>query len=275
VNQNGYSKVKMEKLGYINTDKEITFLKEPKIFKDAPSNNGFFHEGNSLQERIIPVVSIQSEKKKLISFNNSKYKIQADLTLGKVNHVLDLEIVTLGDSILFQSAIKLYLNMELENSVTVNIKQANVVKYFQNEIEVKPNEKYRIEFEILNESDTINSPKDSLKVWNPSKDSGVQEWISKIKIPIPGVNLSIASSKNITLPSEIEGDVKVILEMLLESGSGLITEAGINRKFGDPRKAARANRLFSKFLSERSNELNFSIIVESGSEGRIYKVGRR
>ena len=282
-----YSAVSMDSLLYLHSPYDLVFLKEPKVFKDAPTNKGFFHGGNSLQERIIPVITIQSDSKKQTQIPQVKYEIEAEIKLSRDRHSLELQVVSKNDNVLFKENQVLLLELHEVENVRIRILQSNTVKFSTNEIEIEPNRKYSLEFEVITPSEFVFQEKASVRIWSPSLKSKIEPWISNVKIPLRGNTSANVETKKETvlekvekeavtnLPANLESDIQIILRTLLSSSSGMITEIGIHRIFADPRKSARALRQFSIFLQDRSNELEFSVSIEYSGEGKIYKLGNK
>lgn len=277
-----YSRVEMNSLRYANAPYDVVFLKEPKIFKNSPSNKGFFHGGNSIQERIIPVITIKGESKTKAIPNMVSYEIHAVITIGRSKHVLELTLSSKNENVLFKENQILLVELDNIENARLRIITSNTPRYGSNEVELEPNKKYSLEFEILASNALIFQEKASIKIWNPSMKSTVDAWISDVKVPIRG-NVSTdnsqmssdAKTKKYKLPSNIEKDIEIILNELMDSAQGMITETGISRIFDDPRKSARAIRQFATFLQYRSNELEFSISIEHSGEGKIFKIGNK
>lgn len=276
-----YTYVKMDALGYANTQDYLIFLREPKIFKDAPANNGFFHGGNSLQERIIPLIKIQTTAKLKNRKILEKYEIQAEIILGTDKHKLNLVVKEDSGSLVFNNRISLLLEFHQTYDSRVRIVSSNAEKFVSNELELMTNKDYTVEFEVLNTSQDLFKSKDSLRIWCPNSSLEIDEWISDIKVPLVDYvktnsrttdrNTSEVNSANINLPSDIDEDVRDILNQLLNSPQKMITEMGIIRKIGESRKAQRAIRQFTNFHRDRKKELEFTIHVSYGAEGTIYK----
>ncbi|EOQ90728.1 PglZ domain protein [Leptospira yanagawae serovar Saopaulo str. Sao Paulo = ATCC 700523] len=276
-----YSRIEMSSLRYKGSSLDLVFLREPKIFKNAPSNKGFFHGGNSMQERIIPVITLKSEKKKGEIPNDISYEITAELFLGNGKHRIELYLNTKNENILFKMEQELIVELDSVDNARLKILTSDAIKFDSNSIIVKPNSKVNVEFEIVT-SNKIYQEKASVRIWSPSLNSKLKQWISFVKVPLFSVDQLVEvsmeekySSIDINLSHDADEDVLIILNALIKQPSKLITEEGIKRIYGDPRKSARAVRILSNFLQNRSNELDFTVSIDHGTEGKIFKIGKK
>lgn len=277
-----YSRVEMNSIRYSNAPYDLVFLREPKIFNNAPANKGFFHGGNSIQERIIPVITIKGESKVKSILSTVSYELRAEIAIGRDKHSLELTLLSKNENVLFKENQLLLIELYNVDNARLRILSSNTPRFGSNEVELEPNKKYTIEFEIITSNQLIFQEKASIRIWNPSMKSTVDSWVSNVKVPILGnanVNasqvVSQSKTRRFTLPTNIESDIEIILNALIDSAQGMITETGLVRIFDDPRKSARAIRQFATFLQYRSNELEFSISIEHSGEGKIFKIGNK
>ncbi|TGK45944.1 PglZ domain-containing protein, partial [Leptospira bouyouniensis] len=282
INSQVYSRVDMSSIRYKSAPLDLVFLREPKIFKNAPANKGFFHGGNSMQERIIPVITLRSEKKIEDMPNNISYDIVAEIFLGKGRHRLDLQLNSKQEDVLFKQNQELLIELDSVENAKLRIISSNSLKFDNNEIIIKPNVKYTIEFEIVTSSKLVFQEKASVKIWSPILKSKILPWISQIKVPLSSSSFKNEDAseietpnRNLSLPSELEVDVEIVLSALIKNPQKMLTEVGITRIFDDSRRSARAVRMFSNFLQNRGNELDFTIHIEHGAEGKIFRIGKK
>ncbi|MCG6146515.1 PglZ domain-containing protein [Leptospira bandrabouensis] len=281
ISSSDYSRIEMPSLRYKGSSLELVFLREPKIFKNAPSNKGFFHGGNSMQERIIPVITLKSERKKEEIPNDISYEILAELFIGKGKHRIELSLNTKNENVLFKTNQELIVELDSVDGARLKIISSNAISYDNNGIVVEPNTKVNLEFEIIT-TDKLYQEKASVKIWSPTLNSKIKHWTSFVKVPLSSeVQLTESSidakysKSDLNLPPDVESDVSIILNALLKQPNKLLTEVGIGRIYGDSRRSARAVRILSNFLQNRSNELDFTVSIDHGAEGKIFKIGKK
>ncbi|MBK7058931.1 MAG: hypothetical protein IPH52_28540 [Leptospiraceae bacterium] len=152
-----------------------------------------------MQERIIPVITILSDSKKQTQIPQVKYEIEAEIKLSRDRHSLELQVVSKNDNVLFKENQVLLLELHEVENVRIRILQSNTVKFFTNEVEVEPNRKYSLEFEVITPSEFVFQEKASVRIWSPSLKSKIEPWISNVKIPLRGNTSANVETKKETV----------------------------------------------------------------------------
>lgn len=269
-----FATVDMGALNYSNTGKSLSFLRGPQIFRNSGSTGTFFHGGNSLQERVIPLIILQSAP--LPTQNTQGYAIRVkDIVVGRARHQLKLYFDRTTDGTLFPADIRLMIEAQDAENARVQIISCRGGNLSGTEIILSTNATCLLEFEIQAHGHTGQGDRLRIRIAPTAATSTITEFSTAETFPVVSlseVNESVTPTQNVNIPATASGDVERILRLLAASGSHTVTEQSLNQQFRDTRITQRAIRQFSIFLKEHGNELEYDIVVETGPEGKMFRI---
>ena len=273
-----YYSVPLSELNYtVKDNKYLVFNKSIDFMTNEKKDLTFFHGGNTIQERLIPVLELRSrihtELKKEIP---NKFQLSVSVKESRLenNKVL---VSVISDSGLFDNAFKPKFSFHIEpieSDVQIEILaiQGIVPSTTKgNTFSISPGETIEVEFKLISykfsgktqikfiDQSLDSTPKTQLKEFFPVMNFSNKEEISEIK----------SSNKKIHSIQGIEKEMETILNSIFQHG--YITESAIVQLFGGEKAGARVYRRFNLFLDEFSSKISFSIEKEQSVEGNTFR----
>ncbi len=249
-----------EKLGYFYFPKHISPLKKEEY-------QNFYHGGNSLQERIVPVLSMtvvkqyRTESIHQVQIKKIQYKESID-TLHRFEILLD----AMENTLPFQRKIELEL-FSTQEGVSVQIKEVGNLQASENRFNVMVGRETEVFFTVYSERG------DDVPLKVRFKDNKKQEQIldleksykTIVRVRVPEI-VSAESKKQMTLDPEID---RILIHI---EKHGSITEQGILTIFPG-REGSRVHRRFSIYIKQYQKDMPFEIEVEgqNHTEGTVYR----
>lgn len=276
--EEGMVNVAVSALGYDGIDGYLLFREDTAVFATGTAGASFVHGGNSLQERVIPVLVIEAKRSRAAS--EQRFEVVAEpmsALLG--HHRVRVRVVR-------AEAPKGLL--ELEKPPTVDV----AVRAFErNDVEVRLSDVQgpgklrsgRVQIEVESEwTDfffALEGPYDErvrVEFFHPDNPRAVSGCapttlfdVAGIVRPKDGPRRSSSGAKVAIVPaawSEEFTDDGVRQVFLHIEKHGLITEAEATMKLG----SARDFRRFSAEFEQHEQKAPFRVRIETGADGKRY-----
>ncbi|RJP85374.1 MAG: BREX-6 system phosphatase PglZ [Desulfobacteraceae bacterium] len=268
--EEGMTNVSLSSLGYEGQEGYLLFRKDTAIFATGKPRATFVHGGNSLQERIIPVLTVSHRFAPTVS--DSSYVIKAEVLpeiLGYSRIRVSVGVAANSQlNIAGTQSINLSLRVAERSDVKVSIKEAGGVnlnnQVFGVLVDNKP-------VEVLFD---LSGPRDErvrLEVFHPD---GVENVIPEIVNTYFNVAGTVqddesagrdVSADDQTWSNNFEDEAVGTVFMHLDE-HGSITESELNQILGSPRKVRKFALSFETHLSK----VPFSVKIETHNSGKRY-----
>ncbi len=262
--------VALETLGYQGRSGHLMFLRDSAVFKTkGQSASTFVHGGNSLQERVIPVLHVSYAKRTDMNFN--RYRLKADIlnpVMGCSRVKVALQRIDDGQGFLdFAEGETVTVSFRVvDQPGEVQIQDAPGAKVVNQQLVLEENKEVEVLFTVQGHSDG----KASIELFHPDGTREVEPCRPAVFFPVsakPGVAKPSPSEEVTTSTSWIDNLPKEVKDVFLHiEQHDHITEAELIVKLGNPRKARRFANNFKDYLQL----LPFHIRLEAGASGKTY-----
>lgn len=266
--QDDMSSVSLDALGYKGRSGHLMFLRDSGVFQTkGQSARTFVHGGNSLQERVIPVLHI-SYAKRHSDLNLNQYRIQAEV-LPPVMGCSRLRVTLLKTEessglLEFTKGEKITVAFRLPNQAgQVVIKDAPEAEILNQQLLLEEEKPIEVYFTIVGSGDD----KAAIEIYHPDGIKTVQPCRPTAFFPVDVVKGGIAPAATATEEKQSwydnlpEGVREVFLHV---DKHGSISETEATGKLGSPRKTRR----FAAQFEEHLKMLPFHVQVESTASGK-------
>lgn len=248
-----------EESGYFYFPKHIFPLK-----KDSLPN--FYHGGNSLQERVVPVLSMNVVKQ-YKSDNIKNYVIKSLTCEESIDtlHRFKILLDTLENNMFFNRKIEIELFSKLEG-VSVEIQKMSHIEASDNRFNLEVGRETEVFFQVHAEKYA------EVRLHLRYKDNQNQQQIVDLDTTYKTLlkKATVIAVQNAEAQPIADPEISRILSHLKEYDS--ITEQAILSMFPG-RAGSRTHRRFSRFIKEMKEQLPFEIQVDgqNSSEGTVYR----
>ena len=267
--EEGMVAVSLSALNYEGQTGYLLFRKDTAVFATGNPGATFVHGGNSLQERIIPVLTV-SHHRLPTSKGTAKYVIEAEveseaLGFSRIRLRVKSAPVALG-GLTFAGAetVTLALRSRDRADVQVTIKDAPGIEVRNQQLRLKVEADWvEVYFDVRGERDE----RVRVQVYHPDST----EDIDPITLPAY-FNVSRLSGKPtpaaMTPASETDwhADPAIRNVFLHLQQHGSLTEEELSQMLGSPRQARRFSRDFEQYVKN----VPFSVRIETTSCGKRY-----
>lgn len=266
--QDDMNSVSLDALGYKGRSGHLMFLRDSGVFQTkGQSARTFVHGGNSLQERVIPVLHV-SYTKRHSDLNLNQYRIQAEVLppVMKCSRVRITLLKTEESSGLleFTKGEKITLAFRLPNQAgQVVIKDAPEAELFNQQLLLEEEKPIEVYFTIVGSGDS----KAAIEIYHPDGIKTVQPCRPTAYFPVDvvkGTNAPPATAveEKVSWYDNLPAGVRDVFLHIEKHGS--ITEVEATTKLGSPRKVRR----FAAEFEEHVKLLPFHVQVESAASGK-------
>ena len=261
--------VSLNALGYEGQEGYLLFPKTTAVFATVSQNSSFVHGGNSLQERVIPVITV-SHQQATIPSKILKYTIETQVEaelfgFSRIKLRLKPESVNLdGLAYVGTEKVNLALRVGDRPDIAIAIKEAPGVEVKNQELYLKPND---IWAEVLFDLRGSKDERVRIEIFHPDSIAEIEPLTLNSYFNVSGTSNSQATVSNTNSDWRNNFEDAKIEQVFshLEKHSSL-TEAELNQILGSPRKARR----FAGSLEQYLTLLPFSVKVEQTSNGKRY-----
>lgn len=274
--EDGSVTVSLAALGYTGRSGYLLFHRDTAVF-DTGKNSTFIHGGNSLQERVIPVLTISHRHQG--STMAAQYVVEVDVAAPVVGlNRIRLRIRPAPETqgvLQFEGAsqISLALRVPQRDDITVLIKDVAGASIDNQVILLKKDQDWaEIFFELIG----ANDERVKVEVFHPDGLEQVTPVSTSSFFDVSGRGAALPTAKPAprSAPDETdwegaiadEGARQVFIHIYRH---GSITEVEIIQMLGNPRQARRFARDLEIYLSQ----VPFAVRVESTGSGKRYVKG--
>ena len=268
--EQGMTSVSLRSLNYDGKEGFLLFRRDTAVFDTGKSDATFGHGGNSLQERVIPVLTVSHKISP--SFVDITYRIVAEaqpeiLGLSRLKLYVKQTSSSSQLNLDFISAQSINLALRVPNrpDITVNLKDADGAE-ISNQNLIKP-----ICDEAAEVLCDLTGPRDEkvrLEIYNPDGSEKVEPCIIDAYFKVSGAMGSDLSQKTAEDRSwETRFDDKSVCNVFLHLAKhGSVTEQELNAMLETPRNVRRFAMKFEEYVAC----VPFSVKIEIGANGKRY-----
>jgi hypothetical protein len=260
--------VSLDALGYQGQTGHLMFLRDSGVFlTKGQSARSFVHGGNSLQERVIPVLHI-SYGKRHSDLNMNQYRITAEVLPPVMGcsrmRVTLLKTEASAGLLEFTKGEKITVAFRLQNQAgQVVIKDAPEAELFNQQLLLEEEKPVEVYFTIVGSGDS----KAAVEIYHPDGIKTVQPCRPAAFFPVDVVKGAPAppaalEEEPLSWYDNLPDGVRQVFLHIEKHGA--ITETEATAMLGNPRKARRFAAQFEEFVEL----LPFHVQVESVAAGK-------
>ncbi|MFM2310979.1 MAG: hypothetical protein RLZZ04_255 [Cyanobacteriota bacterium] len=275
--ETGTVTVSLNSLNYEGQQGYLLFPKTTAVFATVNNHNAtFVHGGNSLQERVIPVLTV-SHQQAAIDSKNIRYVIEAQaesdlLGFSRIRLKLKQDPMAIdGWALAYMGAEKVNLALRVHNrsDILISIKEAPGIEVKNQQLYLQANESSA---EVLFDLKGNKDERVRIEVFHPDNLAEIKPLILTSYFNVSGALIKDASSSKPAIlasnsdwqNSFIDANIKQVFLHLEQHHS--LTESELNQMLGSPRQARR----FAGNLEQYLTQVPFSVRVETTSNGKRY-----
>ncbi len=234
----------------------------------------FYHGGNSLEERVIPLITLSGGAP--VQMSAGRYRIAA-ASLPPVfgTNRLKLSVLSEGDGELFGPET-VEVRLSPETGIHVHIGDAGSMRFTGDTIEVPVDGEIVVSFRL----ESVAGGKSRLEISQVSQTLKLcalttADYFDVARIageaaPVAAVAAAAAASTHWAIPGEfIPGEYHAALQHLYKHS--VLSEAFLRNTLGDSPEASRKARRFASKIGEWVQYLPFSITVQVTADGTEYR----
>ena len=273
--ENNTVTVSLKDLNYQGKEGYLLFPKTTAVFATGNQNASFVHGGNSLQERVIPVLTV-SHQQATVSSKILKYVVEARVEaelfgFSRIKLKLKPESMSLGGlAYVGTEKVNLALRVRDRPDILVTIKEAPGVELKNQELHLQANETWA---EVLFDLKGNKDERVRIEIFHPDKIAEIEPLILTSYFNVSGASSVEDTSASEPAPSVSNSDwqnsfedAKIARVFLHLDEHSSLTEVELNRILGSPRKARR----FAGNLEQYLARVPFAVKVEQTSNGKRY-----
>jgi len=260
VKDDSMNTVSFESLGYQGADGYLMFRKDSRVFDTrGKSAATFVHGGNSLQERVIPVMRV-SFKKTIDQVNLNQYRVIATPdapVLGCSCMKIRLQKTNAEEGLLdYADGEKVAISLRVVDLPgEVLIKDVSNAELVHEQLLMDEKEECRVYFTIQ----ASGANKVALEVYHPFGQKTVEPCIPKVLFPVD-VKLgekAAAPEPTISWLEQLPDWVREVFGHL--DKHGVITEEELQAKVGGGTRA----RMFARKLDDLLKQVPFGVVIKT------------
>ena len=260
--------VSLKALNYDGQEGYLLFRKDTAVFATGNPSATFVHGGNSLQERVIPVLTVSHRHQSKLAM--VKYLIEATPDrelLGFSRIQIRVKPAPLAQGVLsFVAAreINLALRVPERTDIQVTIKDAPGAEVKNQQIRLAVEADW---VEVLFDLKGQRDERVRIEVFHPDRSEDVEPTISSAYFNVSGSlqgEAAIATSSSADWQDFEDEAVRNVFLHLQQHGS--ITEPELNQMLGSARRVRR----FALEFEEHLKQVPFSVRIETTTNGKRY-----
>ncbi len=282
-NHDGEVRVALADLGYQGVEGQLMMPEDTAVFDTGRHDMRFVHGGNSLQERLIPVLTLQHRV--ATGGSSQQFQIEAQQRQGVAGlHCLEIQVKTVEQLALAfgsRNRIELALKCPDDPDLQVELAQARGAAQLNSSLIQAPvGESFELFFRLSGSS----QEKVRVEVFHPSATDQVAPCIPDARFLVSALSTAPQRPSEVTAPdphpapaTTPEGAMPQWLEDLCEDGKirqlfahlaahGAITEPEVAAMLGSPRAARR----FALQVDALASRAPFSVRVQVVGEVKRY-----
>lgn len=260
----GEVRVALTDLGYENTYDFLMFPESTAAFDTGNRSRSFVHGGNSLQERVIPVLTLNHKQD--AGGGTTKYKLTGralDAIAGM--HCIEATLTVANDqrSLDFGSRTEVELSLRVPESEKVSVELCQVrrgARLNGGSMIVTINEPFELFFKLRGDADQ----RVQVELFHPGADAEVKPLPIENRFAIEVTRKATASTQ-VTVPGDgawlnefPEGGIRQFFNHLATHGT--VTESEATNILGDSRKLRRFATQFESLSAKAPFEIRIDVI---------------
>ncbi len=261
----GEVRVPLAELGYEDSQDQLMLPESVAVFDTGKRTGGFVHGGNSLQERVIPVLTVVHHRP--AGGDTSSYEASGEArepVMGMHCLVGRLEMVS-QRALAFGGARMVELGLRPADDAQVQVKLCHVrggAELASGAIQARVGEPFELFFELTGPGQA----RVRVELYHPSAVADVAPCVVDGRFPV-SVAGQIAADETPASPSpsdrswlaELPEGVRELFEHLAVHGA--VTEAEAVRMLGSPRAVRSFSRSFESFAAKAPFEVRIDAIA--------------
>jgi hypothetical protein len=262
--ESGTSTVSLSSLNYEGQSGYLLFRQDTAVFATGNPGASFVHGGNSLQERVIPVLTIShrhSSNLKLVQYLIETESEQTGVNCLKVR----VKPAPVAQSVLsFTGTQRITLSLRVPDrpDIEVSLKDAPGATLNNQQIRVEPDKDWiRILFDLKGDRDE----RVRIEVYHPDAVEDVASAFPLDYFTVSGARSgAVEKTSSDWQDSFADAGIRQVFLHLQQHGS--ITEPELNQMLGSPRQVRRFALNFEEYLKQ----VPFLVRIETVSSGKRY-----
>ena len=282
-NHDGEVRVALADLGYQGVEGQLMMPEDTAVFDTGRHDMRFVHGGNSLQERLIPVLTLQHRV--ATGGSSQQFQIEAQQRQGVAGlHCLEIQVRTVEQlALAFGSRNRIELALQCPDDPELQVELAQArgqAMVSEGLIQAPVGESFELFFRLRGSS----QEKVRVEVFHPSATDQVAPCIPDARflvsalstapqrpseVPAPDPQPAPATTPESAMPQWLEDlsdDIKIRQLFAHLSAHGAITEPEVAAMLGSPRAARR----FSVQVDDLASRAPFSVRVQVVGEVKRY-----
>ena len=265
--------VSMAELNY-NVDEPSWLMLSPTadLFQKPGDKDRFYHGGNSLQERVIPVITYKKKKTNLfVDEEDFNIIVEVKSQVLGLNRI-SLKAQRIGSfNMLSSQKISLKLEVSEKYNAIVQITELSSGEKIGNQITIPIEQDIEVIFKIKGEK-SLKAP---LKITRPQIFDSSKDFITNefFEIIADSLNLQVENNKSILNSTSFSSSIPEEFHKILNhiEKHGVITETSLINMLGGGSQGARKSRTFASKIEEWLIYLPFKIEITTTNEGKTYR----
>ena len=265
VRPDGQVCVALESLGYEGAPGHLVMPSDTAMYDVGRTAQTFVHGGNSLQERMIPVLTVQHRKQ--AGPRTTHYALSAEAREGIAGlHCLEGRLEVADQTALaFSATRELDVGLRAADAVDVLVEVFDVrgaARRVGSGVRARVGSSFELFFRLSGPADR----RVQAELFHPTGAEEVQAGRTARRFAVAGARIEPAAEvTDRTWLSELpEGGVRRLFEHLAAHGS--ITEAEATELFGSPRKLRRFSMKFESYAAR----VPFGVRIEASAGGKRF-----
>jgi hypothetical protein len=262
--ESGTSTVSLSSLNYEGQSGYLLFRQDTAVFATGNPGASFVHGGNSLQERVIPVLTIShrhSSNLKLVQYLIETESEQTGVNCLKVR----VKPAPVAQSVLsFTGTQRITLSLRVPDrpDIEISLKDAPGATLNNQQIRVEPDKDWiRILFDLKGDRDE----RVRIEVYHPDAVEDVASAFPLDYFTVSGARSgAVEKTSSDWQDSFADAGIRQVFLHLQQHGS--ITEPELNQMLGNPRQVRRFALNFEEYLKQ----VPFLVRIETVSSGKRY-----
>ncbi len=252
--------VSLKSLNYTGSDGYLMFLRDSRVFKkQGQSASTFAHGGNSLQERVIPVMTVSYRTGRALKL--ASYRLEAQVLEAVMGcHRIKVTLWDASDGVL-SFAVPPVLPIALRSEAEVLIQDALGARVVNQHLQLQVGEPAEVFFKLLGGG----SDKVPVELYHPDATEQVEPLRLSTFFEVSGALPAPVATQVLSWVEHFEDEAVVRVFRHVES-YGSVDEAELITMLGGSRNVRKFARNFEEYL----RRLPFHVRIEGAEHSKRY-----
>jgi hypothetical protein len=256
-------------LGYEAAERPGSFIFSRNTHILNGTRQAFYHGGNSLQERLIPVIALKFTRS--LPNTTGTFELQISRKTGVLGYHRITLVPKSRENLLF-SLSTIDLLMTAEEGAVVEIGDVSPGKRIGDLVSIPVERECEILFKLNGGSSSkvrISFVSHRRETTLIGSECGEYFEVDHVEEASPGETPTLSKKAGTPFSDEIPEEYHAALDHLYKHGS--LTETYLVNTLGGDKIAARKARRFASYIDQWLTHIPFNITVEKTSEGQVYR----